>query len=149
MSDDVDPRSEQVRLPGFVEQGYAGDPPPGPRGRPAAADETTRSRTQGRRGIRRMSNWTAAALVVGAGAAVVGLAHSTVPATAPTVPAGATQSSTGVGTPVATHGTRGPQVSHSVATTSASGVTTTTTTHVVNGKTVVTKVRHVPAFHDD
>ena len=40
-------------------------------------------------------------------------------------------------------------MSHSVATTSASGVTVTTTSHVVNGKTVVTHVRHVPAYHDN
>jgi hypothetical protein len=39
-------------------------------------------------------------------------------------------------------------VSNPVATTSASGVTTTTTTRVVNGKTVVTRVRHVAAGHD-
>jgi hypothetical protein len=36
-----------------------------------------------------------------------------------------------------------------VATTSASGVTTTTTSQVVNGKTVVSQVRHAPAYHDD
>jgi hypothetical protein len=46
-------------------------------------------------------------------------------------------------------GANAPQVSHSVATTSASGVTTTTTTHVVNGKTVVSKVRHAPAYQDN
>ena len=56
---------------------------------------------------------------------------------------------TGVGTTAVTNGTSGPQVSHSVATTSASGVTVTTTSHVVNGKTVVTHVRHVPAYHDN
>ena len=45
----------------------------------------------------------------------------------------------------------GPQVTHTVATTSASGVTTYTTTQVVNGKTVVTHVHQVPtaAYHDD
>jgi hypothetical protein len=41
-------------------------------------------------------------------------------------------------------------VTHSVATTTASGVTvTTTTTRTVNGQTVVTRVRHVPAGRDD
>jgi hypothetical protein len=40
-------------------------------------------------------------------------------------------------------------VAHSVATTTASGVTVTTTTRIVNGKTVVTQVRHVPAHADD
>jgi predicted thioesterase len=40
-------------------------------------------------------------------------------------------------------------VTHSVATTTASGVTVTTTTRTVNGKTVVARVRHVPAGRDD
>ena len=43
----------------------------------------------------------------------------------------------------------GPRVTHSVATTTASGVTVTTTTRAVNGKTVVTQVRNVPAGGDN
>ena len=38
-------------------------------------------------------------------------------------------------------GASGPQVTHSVATTTASGVTVVTTTRSVNGKTVVSRVR--------
>ena len=40
-------------------------------------------------------------------------------------------------------------MTHSVATTTASGVTVTTTTRTINGKTVVTQVRHVPAYVDN
>ena len=43
----------------------------------------------------------------------------------------------------------GPQVTHSVATTTASGVTVTTTTRTVNGKIVVTRVKRAPAGRDD
>jgi proline racemase len=93
-----------------------------------------------------MSNWTAAALVVGTGATTLALAHHAFPIGAPT--AAVASSSTGAVTAAATQGTNGPQVSHTVATTSASGVTVTTTSHVVNGKTVVSHVRHVPAYHD-
>jgi len=93
-----------------------------------------------------MSNWTLAALIAGTGAATVALAHQAFPtATA----AGTTAATTGAGTTATAHGASGPQVGHSVATTSGSGVTVTTTTHTVNGKTVVTHVRHVPAYHDN
>lgn len=100
----------------------------------------------GIRHARRVSKWTAAALIAGTGAAAVALAHQALPAAAPAtgtaVPGlGAAASGTGAATP----GTSAPQVSHSVATTSASGVTTTTQT--VNGKTIVT--RTVPARGDD
>lgn len=149
MSNDRDPRSGQVPLPGFVESASAGGwvPLPGS-SQPAPADEARQTRTEGLRRVRRMSNWTAAALIVGTGGAAVALAHNAVPGMAPTVPAASASSTTATGTTAATHGAHGPQVAHSVATTSASGVTTTTTTHVVNGKTVVTHVQHVPAFHD-
>ena len=40
-------------------------------------------------------------------------------------------------------------MTHSVATTTASGVTVTTTTRTVNGKAVVTRVRHAPAGTDN
>jgi hypothetical protein len=46
-------------------------------------------------------------------------------------------------------GATGPRATHSVATTSASGVTTTTTTRTVNGKTIVSHVRHAPAYQDN
>ena len=93
------------------------------------------------RHVRRMSNWTAAVLIAGTGTAAVALAHqasqttTASPATAAASPA--------AGTPAAA----GPRVTHSVATTTASGVTTTTRT--VNGKTVVTRVRHAPAGGDN
>jgi hypothetical protein len=97
---------------------------------------------------RRVSNWTAAALIVSTGAAALALAHQALPATAPaagTATAGTAAPGTGPGSPA---GVRGPAVTHSVATTSASGVTTTTTTQTVNGKTVVTQVRNAPARGD-
>ena len=85
---------------------------------------------------RRMSNWSAAALIVGTGAAVVALARGTTPAavpaaSAPVASAPATPAA-GAGTPhsraakagiPASH--RAPTASHPVATTSGSGVTGT------------------------
>jgi hypothetical protein len=97
---------------------------------------------------RRVSNWTAAALIVGTWAAALGLAHQALPATAPasgTAASGTAAPGAGPGSPA---GARGPAVTHSVATTSASGATTTTTTQTVNGKTVITQVRNVPAHGD-
>jgi hypothetical protein len=116
---------------------------PGPRGR---------TRRDSIRKARRMSNWTAAALIVGTGAAAAALAHQTFPAAAPA--AGAAGQAGPAGTPASGTGaspqaTGGPQVTHSVATTTASGVTITTTTRTVNGKTVVTQVRSAPAHRDD
>jgi hypothetical protein len=55
---------------------------------------------------------------------------------------------TGIGGTAATNGAGGPQVSHSVATTSGSGVVVTTQTKTVNGKTVVTQVRHTVPYRD-
>ena len=131
-------RGGRVPLPGF--------------GDPAGDDWASRSqpapdRRDGLRHARRMSNWTLAALIAGTGAATVALAHQAFP-TATT--AGTTAAATtGTGTTATSHGASGPAVTHSVATTSGSGVTVTTTTHTVNGKTVVTHVRHVPAYHDN
>jgi hypothetical protein len=102
------------------------------------------ARRDGVRNVRRMSNLTAAALVVGTGAAVVALAHHAFPVSAPTTSA---VSTTGIGG-TTVNGASGPQVSHSVATTSGSGVVVTTQTKTVNGKTVVTHVRHVVGYHD-
>ena len=105
------------------------------------------------RHARRMSNWTAAALIAGTGTAAVALAYQPHHATAAGVaatgagvaPAGGTAGTAGTATSAAA----GPAVAHSVATTTASGVTVTTTTRTVNGKTVVTRVRHAPAGQDD
>jgi predicted thioesterase len=47
------------------------------------------------------------------------------------------------------NGTSGPQVSHSVATTSGSGATVTTSTQTVNGKTVIVRTVHPAAYHDN
>jgi hypothetical protein len=106
------------------------------------------------RRVRRMSNWTAAALMVGTGAAAVALAHQSFPAPAPAPVAGTAGQAGGAATSAGRTGASsqaagGPQVTHSVATTTASGVTVTTTTRTVNGKTVVTRVRHVPVHADD
>ena len=136
-SEHVD-RGGRVPLPGF--------------GDPARDDWASRSqpapdRRDGIRHARRMSNWTLAALIAGTGAATVALAHQAFPtATAAGTTAAAT---TGAAATATAHGASGPQVGHSVATTSGSGVTVTTTTHTVKGKTVVTHVRHVPAYHDN
>ena len=98
------------------------------------------------RHVRRMSNWTAAVLIAGTGTAAVALAHQA------SSGGGRTAAPPAAGTAAGTTGTppaAGPRVTHSVATTTASGVTVTTTTQTVNGKTVVTRVRHAPAGGDN
>lgn len=142
MESDREDHGGRVPLPGF------GDPERddwASRGQPAA------DRRDGLRHARRMSNWTLAALIAGTGAATVALAHHAFPATATagTSTAAGAAPAAGAGQAAGAHGASGPQVSHSVATTSGSGVVTTTTTHTVNGKTIVTHVRHVPAYHDN
>ena len=144
MDSEREDRGGRVPLPGF------GDPD---RDDWASRSQPAPDRRDGLRHARRMSNWTLAALIAGTGAATVALAHHAFPAR-PRPPA-----TTAAGTPApddrdrhrpqAPTGPAGPQVTHSVATTSGSGVTVTTTTHTVNGKTVVTHVRHVPAYHDN
>ena len=130
-----------VPLPGF------GEAAPHDRDRTdqGQTDRTATTRADGIRHVRRMSNWTAAALIVGTGAATVALAHQAFPASAP---AANTAVTAGTGA-AATSGASGPAVTHSVATTSGSGVTVTTTTRTVNGKAIVTHVRHAPAYHDN
>ena len=137
MNNEHDPRSAQARLPGAPEPAPSGGWVPLP---------AREARAEGLRRVRRMSNWTAAALVVGTGAAAIALAHNAVPVTPPTFPGSTVSSTTPTGT-LATHGAHGPKVGHTVATTSASGVTTTTT-QLPNGKTVVTHSGH-PTYHDN
>ena len=115
----------RVRLPGSSD--------PAPAGRPAP------TRGDGIRQVRRMSNWTLAALIAGTGAATVALAHNAFPGAATSAGSASTARA---GAAATTNGATGPQVTHSVATTSGSGVGTTTTTKTANGKVVVTHVRH-------
>ena len=107
---------------------------------PAVLTRPRRLAGHGIRHVRRMSNWTAAALIAGTGAATIALAHNAVPSAVPH--GGTRRRPPGPGPARLLTGSSGPQVTHSVATTSGSGVTVTTTTHTVNGKTVVTHVRH-------
>jgi hypothetical protein len=125
------------------ESGSAADP--GPAVEPGHAGAASPGRADGIRHVRRLSNWTAAALIVGTGAATVALAHQALPA-ATAVPSPASAAGAGAG---ASSTAGGPSVGHTVATTSASGVTTTTTTRTVNGQAVVTHTRHAPAYHDN
>jgi hypothetical protein len=142
------PPRGRVPLPGF-----GGSPPGDGRvplpewGEPDWADRPVRARRDGIRRVRRMSNWTLAALIAGTGAATVALAHNAFPTASTT--AGTASTTAGAGGTAATNGTAGPQVTHSVATTSGSGVTVTTTTHTANGKVIVTHVRHAKLYHDN
>lgn len=139
MDSDREYRGGRVPLPGF-----GGSDPADSGGQPAL------NRRDGIKHVRRVSNWTAAALIVGAGSATIALAHQALPAATPATAhaAGAASPGTASGTGAAVPGATGPQATHSVATTSASGVTTTTTTRTVNGKTIVSHVRHAPAYQD-
>jgi hypothetical protein len=133
MDPDRDYRPGQVPLPGFGAPDDAGRPAGSPR-----PDGVVRH-------ARRMSNWTLAALIAGTGAATVALAHHSFPGTASTASTSAT--SAGAGQAAVTTAD-GPQVSHSVATSSGSGATVTTTTKTVNGRTVIIRTVH-PAYHDN
>jgi len=147
----ADPGRGQVRLPGFVAPATADGLVPVPAlGRGGREDRARQTRDEGLRRVRRMSNWTAAALVVGTGATAIALAHNAVPVTPPAFPGTAVSGTTTggtSGTTAVTNGAHGPQVGHAVATTSASGVTTTTTT-LPSGKTVVTHSGHA-TYHDN
>jgi hypothetical protein len=110
-----------------------------------SAADGRRARRDGVRHIRRVSNWTAAALVVGTGAAAVALAHHAFPVSAPAASAAPVA---GIGGTAVANGAGGPQVSHAVATTSGSGVVVTTQTKTVNGKVVVTQVRRPAPYRD-
>jgi hypothetical protein len=143
---DADGNTPEAEMPprGFAGPARAGGWVPLPEPGDAAGDGR-QVRRDGVRHVRRMSNWTAAALIVGTGAAVVALAHHALPVSAP---AASATSTTGVGGTAVTNGPGGPQVSHSVATTSGSGVVVTTQTKTVNGKVVVTQVRQPTVYHD-
>lgn len=99
-------------------------------------------RQSGLRRVRHMSNWTAAALLAGTGVATVALANQV-------AQSGTTATTSGN----STHGTSvqpgAPHVRGSVVTSGGSGGTVTSTTKVVNGKPVVTKVRHPAVWHDN
>jgi len=119
---------------------------------PAAAQRTalTAGRENGIRQMRRMSAWSAAALVVGTGAATVALAHGFTPAAHPTSVTTAAGTGGAVLSPggAAAHGSGGPAVTHSVATTTGSGVTTVTT-RTAGGRTVVTHTRNAQGYVDN
>jgi hypothetical protein len=115
----------------------------------AAEPEPRAARRDGIRRARRASNWTAAALIAGTGVAAIALADHALPVTAPASAATGAAGTAGVAGTAGTSGSSGPAVSHSVATTSGSGVTTTTTTRVVNGKTIITRTQHAPAYSDN
>jgi hypothetical protein len=132
MDSDREYRPGQVPLAGF--------------GEPEADYQPAQSRRDGVRHARRMSNWTLAALIAGTGATTVALAHHAFPQVAAT--AGA-PTAAATGGQAAVNGTNGPQVSHSVATTSGSGATVTTSTKTVNGKTVIVRTVHPAAYHDN
>jgi hypothetical protein len=128
-------RSGSVPLPGWE------DPAAAQRTAPAAAREN------GIRQLRRMSAWSAAALIVGTGAATAAFAHGfthAAPGASSTTAAGAIGAGGGTA-----HRTSGPTVTHSVATTTGSGVTTMTTSRTVGGRTIVTQVRQAGAYHDN
>jgi hypothetical protein len=131
MDSDREYRAGQVPLAGFAGQG--------------ADDQPAPSRRDGVRHVRRMSNWTLAALIAGTGAATVALAHHAFPSAAT---AAGSSTTAAAGGQAAVNGTSGPGVTHAVATTSGSGATVTTTTQTVNGKTVIVRTVH-PAYHDD
>ena len=147
MNNDRDPRRGQVPLPAVVEPAPVDGWGALPELDRDARDERVRQRNEGLRRVRRLSNWTAAVLVVGTGATAIALAHNAVPVAPPAFPGTTTSGTTATGAAAATHGTSGPQVGHTVATTSASGVTTTTT-QLPNGKTVVTHSGHA-TYHDN
>ena len=132
MDSDREYRTGQVPLPGF--------------GEPEAGYQPAPPRRDGVRHARRMSNWTLAALIAGTGAATVALAHHAFPSVAATA---GTATTAATGGQAAVNGTSGPQVSHSVATTSGSGATVTTTTQTVNGKAVIVRTVHPAAYHDN
>lgn len=159
MDSDHGDRAGRVPLRAFGGPGWDHPADSGHPADPAGLISAERSGAghDGLRHARRVSNWTAAAVIAGAGAAAVALAHQSAPATGTAAPAHAAGTATGTaGGGAGAAGARGapsasaPRVTHSVTTTSPSGITvTTTTTRSAGGKTVVTRVRHVPAYTDN
>jgi hypothetical protein len=139
MDSDREYRAGQVPLAGFGDQGADDLPAP--------------SRRDGVRHVRRMSNWTLAALIAGTGAATVALAHHAFPSAATaagsSTTAAGSSTTAAAGGQAAVNGTSGPAVTHAVATTSGSGATVTTSTQTVNGRTVIVRTVHPAAYHDD
>jgi hypothetical protein len=139
MDSDREYRAGQVPLAGFGDQG--------------ADDLPVPSRRDGVRHVRRMSNWTLAALIAGTGAATVALAHHAFPSAATaagsSTTAAGSSTTAAAGGQAAVNGTSGPAVTHAVATTSGSGATVTTSTQTVNGRTVIVRTVHPAAYHDD
>lgn len=101
-------------------------------------------RRDGLRRVRHMSNWTAAALLAGTGAATVALATHATQAGTTATSAASGYSTQGTGAHAAP-----PHVKGSVVTSGGSGATVTTSTKVVNGHVVTTKVRHPAVWHDN
>jgi hypothetical protein len=99
-------------------------------------------RNSGLRRVRRMSNWTAAALLVATGGATAALASQALSTS------GATGATSYGAAGTTAQGSTAPHVAGSVVTSGGSGATVTTNTRVVNGKTVVTQVRHPAVYHD-
>lgn len=106
-----------------------------------APDGGTRRRSEGVRRVRHMSNWTAVALLAGTGAATVALASQA-------AQTAGTATTSGYGTQGTSVQRGAPHVHGSVVTSGGSGATVTTT-KLVNGKVVVTKVRHPAVWHDN
>jgi len=148
MNNDRDSRDDRITHAGSAEP-TVGDWAPLPEHPAARTDRPSGSDGEKYRRARRRSRLAAGALMMGSGAAAVTLAYQLLPPATP--PGGPVSSTGGVGTTTVTNTGTGPRVTHTVATTSASGVTTYTTTQVVNGKTVVTHVRHASTstYHDD
>ena len=145
MDTDRNPPEREVP-PGSAGSGPAAGWLPLPERGDAGADGR-QARRDGVRHVRRMSNWTAAALIVGTGAATVALAHHAFPVSAPA--ASAVSTTTGAGAAAVANGTSGPQVSHSVATTSGSSVVVTTTTRTASGQVIVTHTKRPAVYHDN
>ena len=121
MSEDRDFQARRVRLPG-------GD---ASAAQPDRSAEPVRARRDSLRRARRISNWTAAALIAGTGATTVALAsHALGVGTS-------TASSSNSGATSANQGANAPAVNGAVTTSGGSGVTVTK--QVVNGKVVITK----------
>lgn len=129
--------TDRQRLPGYLPPSS----PAGPDGQDAAAAGRW-ARNNGIRRVRTMSNWTAAALLVGTGATTVALATHSFPVGATTASTTSATNAAGAQTAAA------PHVGGPVTTSGGSGATVTTTSHVVNGKTVITRVTHPAPYHD-